>query len=378
MTDIVVSSFAVSVALFALLMNKLQSPSQSSTPFCLLLICLLVIGLGPLLFELTPSFIQFYVSILPLLFFSLFPCLWLYQDSLISQEKWKWRKAMMWHCIPLPFMTILGLAIFLLPKATFEQMFFTEQSEDVLVINILSFAFLLSFLVWCTLSCVYVERMLRRTIRLRKRLKDVYSQDENRNLIWLSWVSLLLVVTWAVALLVLTFDSHLSNSTTAETGVLALFAALVWLICLNGLRQRPCFEAINQETTPPSFVRQKKNYERSALKTADLARIADKIYISIQNDRIYLNPDINLAVLASHLSEPPQYVTQTLSQQLDTSFFDLINNARIDHAKCLLIETKNSVLDIALATGFNSRSSFYRAFKQFEGLTPSEYRNREK
>lgn len=374
MIDIVVSSFAVSVVFFTLLMNKLQSPSQSSAPFFSLLICFLLIGLGPLVFALTPSFIQLYVSMLPFLFFSLFPCLWFYQDALISQKTWQWRKNMKWHCSPLPLMAILGLAIFLLPTSTFEQMFLEEQSEDLHVVRILSVAFFLSVLAWCTLSCVYVERMLRRTIRLRKKLKDVFSQDENRNLKWLSWVLLLLVVTWVVALLVLTFDSYLGNPAVAETGVLVLFTTLVWLICLNGLRQRPCFESVGQESTLPSNGRQKKNYERSALKTSDLERIADKIRTSIQNDKIYLNPDINLSVLASHLREPPQYVTQTLSQQLDTSFFDLINNARIEHAKSQLIETKSSVLDVALATGFNSRSSFYRAFKQFEGVTPTEYR----
>ena len=72
--------------------------------------------------------------------------------------------------------------------------------------------------------------------------------------------------------------------------------------------------------------------------------------------------------------KPSQYVSQTLSQQLGTTFFDFINGARIDDAKQMLVDTDESVLDIALTIGFNSRSSFYKAFKQFTGVTPSQYR----
>jgi transcriptional regulator GlxA family with amidase domain len=55
-------------------------------------------------------------------------------------------------------------------------------------------------------------------------------------------------------------------------------------------------------------------------------------------------------------------------------FSIIINKARIDDAKRLLTETERSVLDVAVSTGFNARSSFYKAFKQFADVTPSKYR----
>ncbi|RUO48048.1 helix-turn-helix transcriptional regulator [Pseudidiomarina donghaiensis] len=84
--------------------------------------------------------------------------------------------------------------------------------------------------------------------------------------------------------------------------------------------------------------------------------------------------DDSLVKLAKHVAEPPQYISQTLSQYLETTFFDFINRARIDNACQLLATTNHSVLDIAYATGFNSRSAFYKAFKNYLNQTPSEYR----
>ena len=47
---------------------------------------------------------------------------------------------------------------------------------------------------------------------------------------------------------------------------------------------------------------------------------------------------------------------------------------RIERAKYLLNNTKDSVSDIALKTGFNSFSFFSKSFKSLMGISPSEYR----
>ena len=83
-----------------------------------------------------------------------------------------------------------------------------------------------------------------------------------------------------------------------------------------------------------------------------------------------------MSVLAKHIKELPSYVTQTLNIEIGESFFDYINSWRIDYASEALIKTDETVLDIAVDAGFNSRSSFYKAFKNIKGCTPSEYRKR--
>jgi YesN/AraC family two-component response regulator len=55
----------------------------------------------------------------------------------------------------------------------------------------------------------------------------------------------------------------------------------------------------------------------------------------------------------------------------------VINETRIIKAQHLLIETENSVADIAEKTGFTNSSYFYRMFKKFNGVTPNDYRRKE-
>ncbi|MBQ8510815.1 MAG: helix-turn-helix transcriptional regulator [Clostridia bacterium] len=55
---------------------------------------------------------------------------------------------------------------------------------------------------------------------------------------------------------------------------------------------------------------------------------------------------------------------------------DYLNSVRINTAEVLLVITDKSIIDIGYEPGFGDSSSFYRAFKAMNGISPSEYRNR--
>ena len=57
------------------------------------------------------------------------------------------------------------------------------------------------------------------------------------------------------------------------------------------------------------------------------------------------------------------------------TFVSYLNEYRLSRAEMLLRTTKDSVLDIALETGFQNFSYFIRAFKQKYGMTPMKYRS---
>jgi AraC-like DNA-binding protein len=62
---------------------------------------------------------------------------------------------------------------------------------------------------------------------------------------------------------------------------------------------------------------------------------------------------------------------------MNKSFFDFVNEYRVQEAKRLLCSPQSdhlSILGIALDAGFNSKSAFYTAFGKYAGITPSEYR----
>lgn len=375
MLEVFLATMAFGVACFSLLLVLIQTRSQSKTPLVLLLSCLLLLSSGPIVFKLTPILVQLYISALPLIFFALLPSLWFYQEALIAETYWQWDLGMWKHFSVLPFTLLLGVAIFSLPTSEFNTMFFTEHEHISYQTEALSLGFFFAVIFWCLLSCIYVAKLIQRTFVYRQRLKNMYSNEDGRNLKWLTIVSILILFTWIYALIVVAMGNRLQFVGISENGVLFLLTVIVWLISTNGLRQRPGFEDSIASESRLQPTKEKKTYQRSALTDEHLSMIAEKLSNAISEKGVHLDSDLTLAKLSQELREPTQYISQTLSQILCSTFYDFINQARIEDAKKMLLESERSVIDTALATGFNSRSSFYKAFKQFTGMTPSQFRN---
>jgi AraC-like DNA-binding protein len=53
-----------------------------------------------------------------------------------------------------------------------------------------------------------------------------------------------------------------------------------------------------------------------------------------------------------------------------------VNAFRVKYAKNLLLKTDDTIEDIFQVSGFQSRTTFWRAFAQIEGCTPKEFRRR--
>ena len=98
----------------------------------------------------------------------------------------------------------------------------------------------------------------------------------------------------------------------------------------------------------------------------------------MENQKLYLDPDMNLKTLINLLGTNKTYLYQAISQNSSENFRGLINRCRINEAKRIIEESvaRSSVFDgtsLYSAAGFNSSVSFFRAFKHYTGLTPREY-----
>ena len=73
----------------------------------------------------------------------------------------------------------------------------------------------------------------------------------------------------------------------------------------------------------------------------------------------------------------PHHLSQILNEKLKKTFYDYVNEQRIEHAKRALSQNpERSITDIAFESGYNSKNSFYNSFKRHTGTIPSEYRRR--
>ena len=87
----------------------------------------------------------------------------------------------------------------------------------------------------------------------------------------------------------------------------------------------------------------------------------------------YTEP-ITLKQVANEIGYTSTYLSHCLSLMPDTNFRSLVNSARVEYAKQLLITTDKKILDVAFDCGFASESVFYSAFAKFTGMTPFQYR----
>lgn len=121
-------------------------------------------------------------------------------------------------------------------------------------------------------------------------------------------------------------------------------------------------------------VKQGEKYEKSALSADAAARIERKLRVAMDTKRLHRDPNLSLWALAQHIGATPNNVSQTLNDRVGESFFEFVNSYRISDAQHKLANSADTVLDITYEVGFNSRSSFYTAFKRVTGQTPSSYR----
>ncbi len=91
-------------------------------------------------------------------------------------------------------------------------------------------------------------------------------------------------------------------------------------------------------------------------------------------DRLYLDPALTVQRLAKRLHIPARQVSAAVNDTKDMNVSQYVNELRLAHAAALLKESGGSVKSVAEASGFLSRSNFYREFQRVYGMSPSDYR----
>ncbi|GAB2767647.1 AraC-like DNA-binding protein [Hymenobacter luteus] len=106
------------------------------------------------------------------------------------------------------------------------------------------------------------------------------------------------------------------------------------------------------------------------------ASVLTRIQQALEEERLYLNPTLTLAELAAHTGLPPRLISYTINAGLGQSFNDLVNGYRVAEVKRRLAlpdAQRLTLLGIALESGFNSKTTFNRIFKQFTGVAPRDW-----
>lgn len=312
------------------------------------------------------------------------PLFWLYVRALTSEDDEEPLRHKTLHALPLCFAVCAFVLYQTLPLALTNGL----EAEIVVVTGWNAFALVAVYtgvVLFYLQVAFYVTLTIRLLIRHNSRLKDLFASTEDRELTWVWWIAFaaaIYLVFSMVGLLLQMMGWWPAADLVISKEVMdqMISAGLIWVIALWGLRQKPGLirqtgdddggreELLTQEET--------EKYKHSALTLDHSRRIAAKIEAAMDKDLLYRDPNLSLWDLAKHIGVTSNYVSQTLNETLGESFFDYVNRWRIKDAVRQMKSTEETILVLAYDVGFNSRSSFYKAFKRETGMTPSELRRK--
>lgn len=212
-----------------------------------------------------------------------------------------------------------------------------------------------------------------------KDLKDGYSNIETISLDWLQhfiWIYLI-----SISLTFLLFSSQ--NLGLLPLDIPAVFGIVYGLLILSifylnyqGIQHY----TLNQALAPSKIITsneksdnaQKSSSEKNAKDQQILMRIEDWM----ETNTAYLNPTYGLKDLSKDLDISTHSLSRAINQQTKHTFYDLINGYRVKHLKNLMQNPQSqrfTILALGYESGFNSKASLNRIFKQVTGLTPKAY-----
>lgn len=90
----------------------------------------------------------------------------------------------------------------------------------------------------------------------------------------------------------------------------------------------------------------------------------------------YYNKKLDLQTVADELYVSTWHLSKIIKKQTGINFVDLLNEARINSAKKLLLESNMKIYEIAEHVGYIDTAYFSKIFKKFVEITPNEFRNK--
>ena len=218
-----------------------------------------------------------------------------------------------------------------------------------------------------TYSVSYVVAGLVTIKRYRHILAEQHSNTEGVNLLWVDVMAYFQVLIWFIAV---------TQSLVPIQGydVSIIYLAVATYISVMG------YLALSQPTVKGVQPIEKPQSSSTELADDRYPEVQAKLDQLMHTEQLYLEPSLTIHQLAKKSGYPVYLVSLVINQTQEQSFREYINELRIKHAQQLLTEsaTKQTILDVAYAAGFTSKSTFNSTFKKLLDMTPSEFKSKHK
>lgn len=214
-------------------------------------------------------------------------------------------------------------------------------------------------------SVYYILRNINLVIKIRKIVaainKNKYSDDADfplqlakRGIVWLASLACVLL------LLVYVLDS------LALRAVVDIILALGFVAVIVFSPDR-----IFVEDDHPALKKTHMSGER-------LGELSSRLLDLMDNKELFRNHKLSMEMLtgADAMNTNRVYVSQVISELGYKSFYDMVNQYRVEYAiKCITENSDIQMKNVFYKSGFSSHSAMNKAFNTYKGRTPASYKN---
>ena len=300
------------------------------------------------------------------------PLIYLYVKS-VTTSKFIFKGKDWWHFGPAIVLLAYRITIYLYDSTQpgfvdTQNGFLKLTLDEPIVLPILSF---LDFAV----MLLYLAFTFQLFYNYRNKIKQYFS---NTYKLELNWVLSFLVVFSSLFLygvIQMLINEYVTELSYKQQWWLNLFMALVTLyVGVRGyFTDTTKLKRLNFSFTPnPISIPQPDNSKEVSQEEITIV----KVYM--ENEKPYLNPDLNLSDLANEVKMTRAQLSQVINSGFNKNFNDFVNSFRVKAFKEKLSEGKQqqlSLLGIAYDCGFNSKATFNRVFKKLTNTSPTEFMN---
>jgi len=221
--------------------------------------------------------------------------------------------------------------------------------------------------------------------------KKVANDSFNEIPITVTWLKRILIfgfflcILWLLSLTV--FESYFPSGYYQYYPLWIGISVLIYWIAYTSIFQNSIYEERGEirNRIIRSNVTQEQENSKSQNKSSEIEKSSDNINPNkfteintlILERRLYLNPKLSLKLISKQTNLSEGYLSQIINSNTDNNFNEYINNMRVENAKKLLLDDdyfKYTITAIGLESGFNTKTSFYNAFKKITGHTPNNYK----
>ncbi len=344
--------------LFCIALRQTSMRQANRLLAALLLLFVLMIGhawLGVLGLYRTYPHTPAAITTLPLL---IGPLLWLYLRSLLLGQHPVQRD--LWHGLPFVLALACWMPYYLLPAHTKYAMMMLQQQ---IPLHIVWFA---AFKVMHLTG--YVLFGLRLIMQVRAaRPEEPLNHQLYRLTLLLGLGILLDAGLFAMEQLI---SGWPEVSDTVGGVVLTLF---IYGLAMMSMRLPEGYQPKPLPEPEPA----KPRYANSLLTPQQREDFLQRLTNSMEQEQLFRNGELKLEELAAHLAMTSHELSQLINEECGVNFQEYLNRYRVQALQQSLQDPAQqgaTILDLALAAGFNSKSSLNRAFKKHTGSTPSDWR----